>query len=317
MPNDFLNDSIGWVLHSVLFTPYFSWQSTHRRHHIYANNLAKDHNYVPPEAGKYASLLGVDIEKLDDLTEDAPIVTLARITLMHLIGFPWYLFANITATQGSLAAGKTKNPPSKYPLGNSHFLPASSLFRPEEAHLIIASDIGIALAMTGIWYLSTIFGWPTVALLYGQPYLWVNHWIVAITYLHHTRPDVPKYEPEAWTFLRGAMATIDRDLGFGGKHFMHNIASYHVIHHLFSRIPQYHAEEATKAIQPFLGDSYYEDKRNVWACIYESFTKCQYVVPSDPQAKPANRVMVYKGGPSPPLEINMGRGGLKHKDNLT
>ena len=65
-----------------------------------------------------------------------------------------------------------------------------------------------------------------LALLDVMPYLWVNHWIVAITYLHHTHPEVPKYEPEAWTFYKGATATIDRELGFGGKHLMHNIAEF-------------------------------------------------------------------------------------------
>lgn len=71
-------------------------------------------------------------------------------------------------------------------------------------------------------------------LLYAIPYLQVSHWIVAITYLHHTHPDVPKYEPEAWTFLKGAAARIDRNIGFTGKQFMQNIADSHVIHHFFS-----------------------------------------------------------------------------------
>jgi hypothetical protein len=269
---------------------------------------------VPPQANTYASILGIDVEKLGDLTEDAPIVTLGRILIQQIFGFPWYLLMNITATEGSAAAKRAKNAPSKFPLGNSHFSPYSSLFRPEEAHLILISDIGIAITLLTIWYLTSIYGWTTMAILYLQPYLWVNHWIVAITYLHHTHPDVPKYEPEAWTFLRGATATIDRNLGFGGKHFMHNIADFHVIHHLFSRIPHYHAEEATRAIQPLLGSNYREDKqRNFWLCIYESFTKCQYVVPSDPSALPSERTMVYKGGPSPPIELKMGRGGLTKK----
>lgn len=100
LPNKFMNEFAGWVFHSFLLTPYFSWQSTHRRHHIYANNLAKDHNYVPPQKEKYASLIGIDVERIDELTEDAPLVTLARIVLQQIFGFPWYLFANITATQG-------------------------------------------------------------------------------------------------------------------------------------------------------------------------------------------------------------------------
>ncbi|KAL9057985.1 MAG: hypothetical protein Q9162_001977 [Coniocarpon cinnabarinum] len=313
-PNELFNDFMGWVLHSILLTPYFSWQSTHRRHHIYANNLIKDHNYVPPVKSKYASLLGVTLEDVEEMTEDSPIVTVGRILLQQFLGWPWYLFANITSTQGSLAVGKTKNPPSKWPLGNSHFNPTSTLFRPEEWHLILASDIGIGLMMAALWYASTLVGWSSVALLYIQPYLWVNHWIVAITYLHHTHPDIPKYEPEAWTFLKGATATIDRNLGFGGKHLMHNIADFHVIHHLFSRIPQYYAEEATRAIQPLLGIDYHEDKtRSFWRCMWESFTKCQYVVPDNPSAKPEVRTMVYKSGPAPPIEISMGRGGMKAK----
>lgn len=81
---------------------------------------------------------------------------------------------------------------------------------------------------------------------------------------------------------------------------------------VYSRIPQYHAEEATKAIIPLLGDAYHADKkRSFWGCIWESFTQCQYVVPDDPTAKPENRAMYYRSGPSPPIEISMGRAGLK------
>ena len=80
---------MGWILHSVLLTPYCSWQSSHRRHHIYANNLAKDHNYVPLQKDKYASLKGVDFEYLEDMAEDSPIYTFLRIVVQHLVGFPW------------------------------------------------------------------------------------------------------------------------------------------------------------------------------------------------------------------------------------
>ena len=194
-------------------------------------SLAKNHNYVPPQKAKYASLMGIDIENIGELAENSPIYTFIRILLQQIVGFPWYLTASITATQGSLA---NKNPLSRFSLRNSHFLPTSALFRPEEWHFIPASDIGIGLALIGLWYASTKFGLKAVVLLYAMPYLWVNHWIVAITYLHHTYTDVPKYGPEAWTFLKGATATLDRELGFGGKHFMHNIAEFHVIHYLFS-----------------------------------------------------------------------------------
>jgi fatty acid desaturase len=231
-PSPLLNDTVGFLCHSALLTPYFAWQSTHRRHHIYANNLAKDHNYVPPKKEEYAVSLGLSAETLNnitEMTEDAPILVLLRIILQQLFGWPFYLISNITASEGCLY-----RPKSEALLGNSHYLPSSTLFRPEEAHLILASDIGILAVIGALYMIGCQIGFPALALLYIQPYLWCNHWIVAITFLHHTHPKLPRYDAEAWTFLRGALATVDRNLGWSGKHLLHNIADYHVIHHLFS-----------------------------------------------------------------------------------
>jgi len=68
---------------------------------------------------------------------------------------------------------------------------------------------------------------------YIIPLMWVNHWIVMITYLHHTHTSLPKYAPESWTYLRGALATVDRDPGFVLRHMTHHIIDLHVVHHLF------------------------------------------------------------------------------------
>jgi len=301
-PSKLLNNSFGWVIHSSLMTPYFAWQSTHRRHHIYANNLAKDHNYVPPQAEQYASVLGISaeqLESLDEMTEDAPLAAFGRIVMQQLLGWPMYLVNNITASAGSLY-GKQ----SDKPFGNSHLNPWSTLFRPEEAHLMIASDMGLALTAGALYVAGQKFGFASVALMYGQPYLWLNHWIVAITYLHHTHPEVPKYRPEAWTFIKGALATVDRNLGFAGQHMLHNIADYHVIHHLFSRIPHYYAKEATEAIQPLLGKQYHEERGNFNAAMWDSFHKCQWVKADDVEDE-KERAYWFKAGPIPPPERDM------------
>ena len=230
-PSPLLNDAVGFMLHSLLLTPYFSWKSSHRRHHIYANHMEKDHNYVPPLFDQYTSSLLFRIDKVEELTEDSPIVTFLRIILQQVTGFPWYLLTNITAAPGSL-----HRPKSTKPLGNSHFTPRGTLFRPEEAPFILLSDVGLAITAFSLWYASAKFGSAMVALMYLQPYLWVNHWIVAITYLHHTHPELPKFEPEAWTFIKGATATVDRDFGIAGKYLFHGIIEFHVIHHLFSYV---------------------------------------------------------------------------------
>ena len=216
-------------MHSFLLTPYFSWQSSHRRHHIYANNLSKDHNYVPPQRSQYSASIFMEINLREDLTEDSPVAIILRILIQQIFGFPWHLATNITASEGSL-----HKPKSTSVLGNSYFLLHSTLFRPEEAPLILLSDVGLGLVAFGLWYTGAAIGFGTLALLYLQPYMWVNHWIVAITYLHHTHPSLPKFESEAWTFLKGATATMDREFGLVGRYLFHNIIEYHVIHHLFS-----------------------------------------------------------------------------------
>jgi len=191
--------------------------------------MTMDHNFVPPKREQYKSSLFIHIDRLEEITEDSPIIVLLRIVLQQILGFPWYLLTNITAAPGSLA-----KPPSSSLLGKSHFTPTGSLFRSSEAHLIFLSDVGICFAGTGLWHLGSTIGFGTMALIFLQPYMWVNHWIVAITYLHHTHPVLPKFEPEAWTFLKGATATVDREFGWAGKHLLHGIIEFHVIHHLFS-----------------------------------------------------------------------------------
>ena len=57
--------------------------------------------------------------------------------------------------------------------------------------------------------------------------------VIMITYLHHTDPTLPHYRGREWNFQRGAAATIDRNfLGWQGRFFLHDVAHYHVIHHV-------------------------------------------------------------------------------------
>jgi omega-6 fatty acid desaturase (delta-12 desaturase) len=51
------------------------------------------------------------------------------------------------------------------------------LYENKDAWLIVMSDIGIAIAGSGIFYLGQRFGWANMAVWYFLPYLWVNHWL--------------------------------------------------------------------------------------------------------------------------------------------
>lgn len=227
-PSQRLNTIVGFVLHSIDLVPYFAWQSTHHRHHLYANNLTRDNSWVPPTRDQYQSSIFQFVQRLEEVTEDSPFITFFQLVLQQILGLPSYFLIGLTAAEGSLT-----RPKSKHPLANGHVWPFSTLFRPEEAKLIFISDIGLGLVLGGLWYASQFVGAKMVFLLYVVPWMWVNHWVVAMTYLHHTHPKLPKFEDAAWTFVKGATATVDRSYGWTGRFFFHNAIDFHVVHHLF------------------------------------------------------------------------------------
>ncbi|RSL85262.1 hypothetical protein CEP52_016198 [Fusarium oligoseptatum] len=236
-----LNNVVGWFLHSCL--------------------LPKKHSIIA----------GID---LNELFEDTPIAQLIRIVFHQLFGWQVYLLFNATAGKGS----KQWEPKgfAKW-FRVSHFEPTSAVFRPSEAIFILISDIGLAITFTALYFASKAVGTSTVLFLYAVPYFWVHHWLVAITYLHHHHTEVPHYTNEGWTYVKGALATVDREFGFIGKHLFHGIIEKHVVHHLFPRIPFYKADEATEAIKPLLGDLYYHDERNFLGQLWSVFGTLKYV----------------------------------------
>ncbi|KAJ5701171.1 oleate delta-12 desaturase [Penicillium malachiteum] len=294
------NDLIGFALHSALLVPYFSWKTTHARHHRYTGHMGKDTAFVPftkeeyEGSFQYAFLFRTMIQS----AEDAPVVALSELMLHQLFGWPMYMFFNVSAGVDSLPTQDTKSSRDK-----SHFNPFGALFTPSQRFSVLLSDLGLVATGCILAALCMKFGLQQVLLLYFLPYLWVNHWIgkqlsqrvsllsvkedltylarlVSITYLHHTHPSLPHYGDKSWTFTKGALSTMDRTTGFLGRHLFHDIIDFHVVHHLFPKIPFYRAEEATRAIQPLLGPHYNEQKAIsfTWS-LYSTFRLCKFVLP--------------------------------------
>ncbi|KAH7656785.1 Fatty acid desaturase N-terminal protein [Dioscorea alata] len=63
-----------------------------------------------------------------------------------------------------------------------------------------------------------------------------------------------------WSYLRGALTTLDRDYGWINN--IHHDVGTHVIHHIFPQIPHYNLIEATKAAKPVLGKYYREPEKS-------------------------------------------------------
>lgn len=226
-PSRKLNDFVGWVLHSALLVPYFSWQISHSKHHKGTGHLSKDMVFVPKTRSTIIRLRGGNPNEfpkddemteeqentLYDLIEEAPITTLYILILQQTLGWLGYITFNATG--------------QKYPNRSvwevNHFNPASPLFSAHEYNKILLSDLGLIITFSVLTLASKTWGFSTVLCYYVLPYFWVNHWLVLITYLQHTDPALPHYRAEAWNFQRGAAATIDRNFGFIGQHLFHDI----------------------------------------------------------------------------------------------
>jgi len=267
-PSKFINNSVGWVLHSALLVPYHSWRISHAKHHAATGHMTRDQVFVP----KSASQIGVKTpeggfddqtlaERIDDILEDSPLYVLVNVLAQQLVGWPAYLIRN--------ASGQ-----KSYPRFTNHFNPESFIFDARHYWQIIWSDIGLALAVSALFYWARQTSWSTVIAYYGIPYLCVNHWLVLITFLQHTDPTLPHYRQGEWNFQRGALCTQDRHVY---DFLTHEIASSHVAHHLKSSIPWYHGEEATEALKKVLGDHYRFTNEHWAVSLYKIYKTCRFV----------------------------------------
>lgn len=256
-PSRAINDTIGLILHSILLVPYHGWRISHRIHHKHTNHLTKEAVFVPATK-----------PTVQEIASEAPLITVFHMILVFLVGWPLHLIVN--------ASGQN------YGRRTNHYEPSSPLFEPEDAIDILVSDAGIAVMLGVLGWCVYSFGLLPVFCWYFVPYLWVNFWLLFVTFLQHTDLRVPFYDAKHWTFTRGSLSTVDRDYGYILNGWLHHINDSHVIHHLFSQVPFYHAIQLTrKHCRELFGDLYVTDSRPLTTMLWESWRECAYVVPSE------------------------------------
>ncbi|KAF8324724.1 fatty acid desaturase-domain-containing protein [Cantharellus anzutake] len=243
------NHTIGFIVHTFILTPYWSWRHSHHLHHKSTGSMERDENYVPKTRSELKMADEKTMKRKDyaEIFEETPLWTLTRMVIMQTIGWNLYLTYN---TLGS----------------------------PSDRVPIIFTNVLLATwaSFLALWTYNTSVS--TFVKYYFIPYIWTNHWIVMFTYLHHTDPTMPHFRRDTWTFLRGAATTIDRPLmGWQGRFFLHNISHDHVAHHFFSSIPFWNGPELTKHVRKALGDDYNSDSTNTWRALYRSFVNCEFV----------------------------------------
>nr|AGC65504.1 FAD2-7 protein [Carthamus tinctorius] len=251
-----VDDAVGFFIHSVCLTPYFSFKYSHRSHHAHTNSIEYDEVYIPKRKADtfYSEFLNNGPGNVFTL--------LLRTTL----GLPLYLIFN---TYGRDYNGFA-----------NHFLPQSGIFNDSERAQVVLSDVGIFAVLYALYRLVLIQGLKSTIFLQGIPLFVMSGFFIFLTYLNHTHPAIAHYDSTEWDWLRGALSTIDRDFGILNRVF-HNANHTHGIHHLFPTIPHYHAIEAREAVKPILGDYYMYDDTPILKAMWRDTKECIYVEPDD------------------------------------
>nr|GEU63257.1 fatty acid desaturase, type 1 [Tanacetum cinerariifolium] len=251
-----IDDAVGFFVHSVTMTPYFSYKYSHAHHHAYTNSLEFEEVYVPKRK---------EDTFFTEFLNNGP-GNVLRLFLMVTVGLPMYLFFNLLGRD----YGKFVN----------HFLPQSAIFKDHQRAQVVLSDIGIIAVMYALYHHAMTQGVHSTLFLFGIPYFGESCFFIILTYLNHTHPSLAHYDSTEWDWLRGALSTVDRDFGIFNW-VLHDVNQTHVVHHLFPSLPHYHAMEAREAVKPMLGEYYKYDDTPLLKALWRDTKECIYVEQDD------------------------------------
>uniref|UniRef100_A0A0R0EN07 Fatty acid desaturase domain-containing protein n=1 Tax=Glycine max TaxID=3847 RepID=A0A0R0EN07_SOYBN len=137
----------------------------------------------------------------------------------------------------------------------------------------------------------TFLAWPIYWAVQG--FTLAGLWVIAHDCGHHAFRDYQLLDDNVGLVLHSALlvpyfswkyshrrhhsntGSLERDEVFVPK----QKSSTHVVHHLFSTMPHYHAMDATKAIKPILGEYYRFDETPFVKAMWREARECIYVEP--------------------------------------
>ena len=176
-----VRDTVGYVIHSLLLVPYYSWQRSHAVHHKFTNHMELGETHVPePIVSKSEGSYALREKIVDVLGADVGIKVWGGLQgVLHLIvGWPAYLLIGAT---GGPARGVT-NHYLPNPLTEPS-MPKKELFPGNWKEKVLQSDIGIAVVVEALGAWTLCNGLPQVMALYGGPLIVINAWLVLYTWL--------------------------------------------------------------------------------------------------------------------------------------
>ena len=266
-PNRRLEAAVGFVLHSLLLVPYFSWQHSHAVHHAHCNHLEGGETHVPLRAESAAGRRVMAWRRRLGPTLFGGL----NLLIYLLLGWPLYLLIGV-------AGGEDHGWPASHLWNGGPFRHGDRpLFPQSLRRRLLLSNLGL-LAMLLLLALAAV-QWSAARVLcvYGLPYLVINAWLVAYTWLQHTDTDIPHFSTAQWSWAKGALQTVDRPYGPLLNLLHHGIGSTHVCHHINARIPHYNAWSATALLRRRFPELVRVDPTPIHLALWRVASRCTVV----------------------------------------
>jgi len=175
--NKKLQNTVGYILHSLFLVPYYSWQRSHAVHHQYTNHMELGETHVPEtDDGDSLKMRNSVLARLGK--KSGLRVWGSLQSFLHLvIGWPAYLMIGAT---GGPDRGLT-NHFWPNPLTTPK-QPRRELFPGNWKAKVLKSDIGVLAVGAAAGALGWFKGLPLMMALYGGPLIVVNAWLVLYTW---------------------------------------------------------------------------------------------------------------------------------------
>ena len=160
-----LETAVGFILHSALLVPYFTWRKSHAWHHARTNHLSEGETHVPPTIHSSSGRAWARIQRVMGRAF-GPFLLASYL----LVG--WIVYATIGGLS-TAAKGWT-----------SHLWPFKTRLSPGKWKAICSiGGLAFTIGLLAWWASASQDGWVAPALIYGGPYLFVNAWVVVYTWL--------------------------------------------------------------------------------------------------------------------------------------
>jgi omega-6 fatty acid desaturase (delta-12 desaturase) len=178
--NKTIQDTVGYVLHSLFLVPYYSWQRSHAVHHQYTNHMELGETHVPePMENDGTGSIALRKSFLSMFGKTLGIRLYGAFqSFLHLIlGWPAYLLIGAT---GGPDRGMTNHywpNPLTTPKN-----PKKELFPGNWKEKVYKSDVGVAAVAAAAIAWAACNGLPQMMALYGGPLIVVNAWLVLYTW---------------------------------------------------------------------------------------------------------------------------------------